>query len=217
MVDWEPPATVRSRQPEDSVASRDPRVDAYIEGAAEFAQPILRHLREVIHSASPEIGEDIKWGAPYFMHHGMLCGMAAFKGHCALGFWKEKLLFDEDERSQEAMGQFGRITTVSDLPEPEVLVGYVRKAMRLNENGVKVPRPARRRKDEPVVPEAFRKALEATPKAAAAFQAFSPSHRREYVEWIAEAKRDRTRERRIATAIEWIAEGKPRNWKYMKR
>lgn len=199
------------------MGKRDPRVDSYIEKAAEFARPILRHLRETIHAASPEIDEEMKWSVPHFTYKGILCSMAAFKQHCAFGFWKQALILrDGDLPRMEAMGLFGRIRSVSDLPSRDVLIGYVREAMRLNEEGVKAP-ASPKRKRELETPKAFRDALERRPAAQAAFAGFSPSHRYEYVEWIAEAKRQETRDRRIATATEWIAEGKPRNWKYMKR
>jgi uncharacterized protein YdeI (YjbR/CyaY-like superfamily) len=204
---------------EAAMDSRDPRVDAYIEKAAPFAQPILRHLRDTIHAASPEIEEAMKWSFPHFMHHGILCSMAAFKEHCSFGFWKESLVLGSaDMPRDEAMGQFGRIQSISDLPPRDTLIAYVRKAMTLNEEGVGVPgKAAGKERAELEVPELFRLALERHPEAAAAFEGFSPSHRREYVEWIAEAKREETRDRRIQTALQWLAEGKPRNWKYMKR
>lgn len=195
-----------------------PRVDEYIENAADFARPILRHLREVVHAASPEIEETIKWSFPHFTSHGIVCHMAAFKEHCTFGFWKASLVLPEgDPTAAEAMGQFGRITAISDLPPRKTLVGYVRRAVELNRRGVKVPRAKRSKRARDLeVPEAFRMALEWSPEAKATFDGFSPSHRNEYVEWIAEAKRETTRERRIATAIEWLADGKYRNWKYTK-
>jgi uncharacterized protein YdeI (YjbR/CyaY-like superfamily) len=199
------------------MGARDPRIDAYIEKAADFARPILRHLRDVVHSASPEIDETMKWSFPHFTHRGIVCSMAAFKEHCTLGFWKASLILPDDEKGEEAMGQFGRITSLDDLPPRETLVGYVREAVRLNDEGVKVERsPKRKRARELEVPEAFRAALDRDPKAKATFEGFSRSHRNEYVEWITEARRDETRDRRIRTAIEWLAEGKPRNWKYTK-
>jgi uncharacterized protein YdeI (YjbR/CyaY-like superfamily) len=161
----------------------------------------------------------MKWSFPHFMHHGILCSMAAFKGHCSFGFWKESpVLGSADMPRDEAMGQFGRIQSIADLPPRDTLIAYVRRAMTLNEEGVKVPRKtAGKERAELEVPEPFRLALERHPDAAATFEGFSPSHRREYVEWIAEAKREETRDRRIQTALEWLAEGKPRNWKYIKR
>lgn len=200
------------------MGKRDPRVDAYIERAAEFAQPILRYLREVIHSASPAVEETMKWSFPHFTQDGILCSMAAFKQHCAFGFWRGDLVLGEaGEAGTQAMGQFGPIASLADLPPREVLVGYVREAIRLNETGIarKKP-PAPKREPEPPMPEAFRIALEQDSAAKTAFEGLSPSCRREYIEWIADAKRDETRERRIRTALEWIAEGKSRNWKYQK-
>ena len=199
------------------MGTRDPRIDAYIEKSADFARPILTHLREVVHGACPEVEEAMKWGFPHFLYDGMLCGMASFKGHCTFGFWKGALIVDQGGASAErAMGQFGRITSLDDLPPKRVMAGYVKAAMRLNEEGVKRPsRPASKTRKPPiVVPDDMAAALRRNRKAASAFEAFSPSHRREYVEWITEAKRAETRARRLETAIEWIAEGRSRNWKY---
>jgi uncharacterized protein YdeI (YjbR/CyaY-like superfamily) len=198
------------------MGSRGVRVDAYLKKSAAFARPILKHLREVVRDACPEVVETIKWGMPSFEYEGLLCGVAAFKGHCAFGFWKHALVVGDDARARESMGSFGRITALADLPSKAVLRRYVRKAMRLNEQGVKAPREKTRpRKRVPMHPD-LKRALARSRKAAATFKAFSPSHQREYLEWIAEAKRDETRTRRVAKAIEWLAEGKPHNWKYMK-
>ncbi len=199
------------------MGTKDPRIDAYIARQAEFARPILRALREQVHAACPDVEETLKWGHPSFMYHGILCGMAAFQQHAAFGFWKGKLIVDEKGRDLDsAMGQFGRLTSVADLPAKRVLATYVRKAMALNEAGVRPKRVVRSR--PPLrVPAAFAAALARSPRARATFEAFSPSCRREYVEWIVEAKRDETRARRIATAIEWLAKGKKRNWKYEAR
>jgi uncharacterized protein YdeI (YjbR/CyaY-like superfamily) len=195
--------------------TRDPKVDAYIEKAEEFARPILRHIRAVVHEAAPEMEEAIKWGFPNFVREGIVCHMASFKAHCSFGFWKAELVIPDAARRSAAMGQFGRITSVDDLPARAELIRLVREAVRLNESGVKVP--ARKRgREELAEPEPLRRALDASPEARSAFDAMPPSHRREYIEWIAEAKRAETRDRRIATALEWIGEGKPRNWKYMK-
>jgi hypothetical protein len=156
---------------------------------------------------------------PNFDYQGILCSMAAFKEHCTFGFWKPELVLGVDSGGDSGMGQFGKIRSLEDLPADPVLVGHLEKAMQLNEKGVKPKRLQRsrpREKKPPVeVPGDLRAALESSPKARATFQDFSPSHRREYVEWITEAKRDATRQRRIAQAVEWMAEGKPRNWKYM--
>ncbi|MFI5403163.1 MAG: YdeI family protein [Planctomycetota bacterium] len=198
------------------MGSRDARVDAYLKKSAAFARPILTHLREVVHEACPDVVETIKWGMPSFEYKGLLCGIAAFKAHCAFGFWKHALVVGDDAKARAAMGSFGRVTSLADLPSKAVLRRYVRKAMRLNEQGVKAPREKTRpRKAVPMHPE-LKRALAGSRKAAATFKAFSPSHQREYLEWIAEAKRDETRARRVAQAIEWLADGKPQNWKYMK-
>lgn len=198
---------------EERMGNRDPRVDAYIEKSAEFAGPILTLLREVVHSACPEVLETIKWSMPHFDYRGPLCGMAAFKQHCAFGFWKGSLVVED--ASDEAMGQLGRIESLRDLPPKKTLTAWVKKAMKLNEEGVKVPRAPKPKKTETKVPDDLRKALAKNASARAAFKCFSPSHRREYVEWIEEAKRAETRARRLATAIEWMTEGKSRNWKYV--
>lgn len=197
------------------MGTRDPRVDAYIARSAPFAQPILEHIRSVVHEACPDVEETMKWSMPHFMHHGMLAGMSAFKAHCAFGFWKGKLVVPEQEK--EAMGQFGRIERIKDLPPRRKLVGYVRAAMRLNEEGVAAPRATRAKAKKPLpLPPDLARALGRSRKAKATFDSFPPSHRREYIEWITEAKREETRARRVAQAVEWIAEGKARNWKYEK-
>ena len=196
---------------------KDPRIDAYIEKAQPFARPILKHIRATVMSASPELEEALKWGHPAFMHHGIVCGMAAFKQHVTFGFWKGKLLLDTKGLPvDEAMGQFGRITDVAGLPPKRELVGYVKKAMKLNEDGVTVKRVAKPRKPIPM-PPVFRAALAKAARAKAFFTALPPGHQREYLEWVTEAKTDATRDRRIATTIEWLSEGKRRNWKYDRR
>jgi uncharacterized protein YdeI (YjbR/CyaY-like superfamily) len=201
------------------MGSRDPRVDAYIAKAAPFAKPILARIRTAVHKGCPDVEETMKWSFPHFDYKGMLCGMAAFKQHCTLGFWKASLLKDAGLPSgtDEAMGQFGKITSLNDLPSERELVALVRQAARLNDEGVKLVRQPRGPKPMPKAPAGFVKALADNSKAKAAYDAFSPSHRREYLEWITEAKTDATRNKRIATTIEWLAEGKPRNWKYERR
>ena len=197
--------------------SLDPRVTAYIAQAPEFAQPILQQIRDVVHAACPEVVETLKWSRPHFDYKGMMCGMSYFKAHCALGFWKGELVVPgADDKNDEGMGQFGRLTTVKDLPAKKVLMGYVKKAMALNDDGVQAPSRAKP-KTAPrpvVVPDYFAKALRAQPAAAKHFEAFSPSAKREYTDWLEEAKAEATRERRMLQALEWIAEGKQRNWKY---
>lgn len=195
----------------------DPRIDAYIEKSGDFAKPILRHLREVVHEGCPEVEETMKWSFPHFDYKGMMCSMAAFKEHCTFGFWKPGPILGDAAR-EGGMGQFGRITSVKDLPARKVLIGYVKEARELNDAGVKpkrAPRPKKAKPELPVPEEltaAFAQKKHA--KARAAWEGFAPSHRREYLEWIAEAKREETRARRVAQTLEWLAEGKQRNWKY---
>ena len=198
------------------MANTDPRVDAYIEKSADFARPILKHLRKVVHAACPEVEETIKWSFPHFDYKGeMMCSMASFKAHCAFGFWKGSLVLG-DKVVDGAMGHLGRITSLDDLPSDRTLTSYIRKAARLNDEGVKAVRAPRRSTAEVEVPEDLTKALKKNKKALATFAAFPPSHKREYVQWIVEARGADTRKRRLESAVEWIAEGKPRNWKYMK-
>lgn len=193
----------------------DPRVDAYIANAAPFARPILTHIRQSVHAGCPEVEETIKWSFPHFTYKGMLCSMASFKAHCSFGFWKGSLL---DVPPGTSMSQFGRITSVDDLPRSRDLVSLVRRAALLNDDGVKRARPKRTRpKAAPRTPADLQKALRGKARAQATFKALSPSHRREYIEWITEAKTDATRQRRIATTIEWLTQGKSHNWKYERK
>lgn len=198
---------------------KNPRVDAYIERQAPFAKPILRHLRKMVHAASPDIEEELKWGAPAFMHKGIVCGMAAFQRHCVFGFWKHSLILTGAEKKAHAQAMWrARITKVGDLPSDRLLLQWVKKAVRLNDEGVKVARkitPAAERKL--TVPAYFMSALRRNRKALATFQSFSYTNRKDYVEWVTEAKTDATREKRLGTALEWMAEGKPRNWKYERK
>ena len=199
------------------MGKKDPRVDAYIAKSADFAKPILTHMRELVHAACPDVEETIKWGFPNFVHKGMLCGMAAFKAHSSFGFWKASLIFGKDKaagKEDNGMGHFGRITSLSDLPKDKELLGYIKEAVRLNDAGISKPRPRLKKKKELVVPDYFMAALKKNKKALTAFEGFSYSHKKEYLEWITEAKTEETRQRRIATALEWMAEGKSRNWKY---
>ncbi|GAB3356067.1 YdeI/OmpD-associated family protein [Lysobacter tyrosinilyticus] len=199
------------------MGQRDPRIDAYIARSAEFARPILGHLRELVHAACPECEETLKWSAPSFTYRGkILCGMAAFKQHATFGFWQGAMVMGGDgKKLDDAMGQFGRLTRVADLPGKRELTGYLRQAMRLIEEGVK--RPATKdSKPKPAaeVPDDLGAALKKNAKARATFDAFPPSCKREYIEWIIEAKREETRSRRLEQTIEWLVEGKRRNWKY---
>jgi hypothetical protein len=198
------------------MGKRDPRVDAYIANAADFAQPILTDVREAVHAACPDVEETMKWRFPHFVYKGMLCGVAAFKNHASLGFWKGALVLGRG-RGADAMGHFGRITRRSDLPSTAALRALIKKAAALNEEGVKVPQARKAAAPKPVrVPTALAAAFQNNKKASAGFAGLSPSHKREYVEWITEAKTDETRARRLTQAIEWMAEGKSRNWKYEK-
>lgn len=199
------------------MTTTDTRIDAYIAKAPAYAKPILTAIRAMVHQGAPECEETIKWGHPTFVQNGILCGMAAFKEYCAVNFWKASLIMGADERQDGAAGVLGKIESVKDLPSKHVFVGYVKRAVELNASGVKVPRPPAKPKKRLVMPDDFRQAIAKSGKANRAFDAFSPSHQREYVEWITDAKQDETRARRIAQAVEWIAEGKPRNWKYMKK
>lgn len=196
--------------------ARDPRIDAYIDHAQPFAQPILTRVRDLVHEACPDVEETIKWGMPTFLHAGgLLCGMAAFKQHASFGFWKHGLVMGEDGE-RNGMGSFGRLVSIEDLPPKRTLMALIRKAVRLNEHGVRTAAAPRRARPPLAAPADLQQALRAVPAAARTFEAFSPSHRREYVEWVLEAKRAQTRQRRIAQAVAWMTEGKPRNWKYVK-
>ncbi len=206
--------------------SNSPKVDAYIAKAQPFAQPILNHLRALIHKACPDVVEEMKWSRPFFLHRGtILCNVSAFKEHCSFGFWGAeigKVLHQDGVIQEGGMGSLGCITSVKELPPDKQLLGYLRQAATFIESGqgetwvaaqrrvVKAPKPALE------VPPEFTSALRRDRKAAAAYSAFSPSCQREYVEWIAGAKRPETRDRRIAQAVTWIAENKQRNWKYQE-
>lgn len=197
--------------------SNDPGIDAYIEKSADFAKPILEHIRKLVHKACPDVEETWKWSFPHFDYKGMLCSMAAFKEHAAFGFWKESLLEQDAFPAQKtAMGSFGGITSVKDLPPDKVIIGLIHQAMELNEKGIKVtkPRPSPTAKKELPVPNDLAAALKKNKRAQAQFDNFSPSHRKEYIAWINEAKTAPTRNKRLATTLEWLAEGKSRNWKY---
>ena len=200
------------------------QLDAYVAKSADFAKPILEHLRELVHKACPEVQETIKWGMPFFDYEGPLCNMAAFKQHAVFGFWKGKLLQDPknylQERSTEggtAMGHMGRLTSLKDLPPDKIIIDFIKQAMKLNEEGIKLPAKPKTTPKPLDVPPYFLSALKKNKKALTVFNAFPYSHKKEYVQWITEAKTETTRAKRMETAIEWIAEGKHRNWKYMKK
>jgi uncharacterized protein YdeI (YjbR/CyaY-like superfamily) len=198
------------------MANKDPRIDAYIDKAAPFARPILKYLRKVVHAGCPEVEETVKWSMPHFGYKGVMCGMAAFKEHCAFGFWKGALILGNNKAAEEAMGHFGRITSLDDLPSEKTLVGYVRKAAELNEKGIKAPGRTRPKKKPPLqVPDYLTTALKENAKAKKTFENFTPTNQREYVEWLTEARRQETRQQRLKTAIDWMSQGKIRNWKYL--
>jgi len=197
----------------------DSRVDAYIEKAAPFAKPILTHLRKLVHETSPSLTETMKWGFPFFDYNGPVCQMAAFKEHMGFGFWKQKLLIDPGKLIKEedgTAGSFGKITSLNDLPADEILIDFIRQAMELNKAENK--KPAVKKETAPKapieMPADFADLLAANPTALGIYYNFSPSAKREYLEWIVEAKTDATRVKRMETAVEWISEGKTRHWKY---
>jgi uncharacterized protein YdeI (YjbR/CyaY-like superfamily) len=205
------------------MAKKDKRIDAYIAKAQPFARPILKHLRKLVHQACPEVEETIKWGFASFDYKGPFCSMAAFKQHAVFGFWKSKLLKDPKgylgERANqggEAMGNLGRITSLKDLPPDKAILGFVKQAKKLNDEGVKLPQQPKKPKAELVIPPYFMSAVKKNEKAYATFEAFSYSNKRDYVEWVTGAKTQQTRDSRLKTAVEWMAEGKVRNWKYMR-
>jgi uncharacterized protein YdeI (YjbR/CyaY-like superfamily) len=204
------------------VGRKDPRIDAYITNAAPFARPILKHVRKLVHQGCPEVEEDLKWSHVAFMYKGILCGIGAFKQHVTFGFWRSGLVAREAgarfDSQGEAMGQFGRITSLDDLPSDRDMMRLIKAAIAIHDRGEKAPakpRPPANRKL--AVPAYFMAAIRKNRKALAAFNAFSYSHRKEYVEWVTEAKTDATREKRLATTIDWLAEGKSRNWKYERK
>jgi uncharacterized protein YdeI (YjbR/CyaY-like superfamily) len=204
------------------MSAKDLRIDLYIYNAADFARPILLHLRELIHVACPDVEETIKWSFASFDYKGPMCSMASFKQHCAFGFWKASLMKDKsliaNAESESAMGHYGKITTLRDLPPDKKIIAHIKEAMMLNEKGIKLPPPkVTTRKKEIVAPDYFLKQLKKNKKALITFNSFSPSHKREYLEWVFEAKTDDTKNRRMDKAIEWMSEGKSRNWKYMKK
>ncbi|MDB5120139.1 MAG: hypothetical protein JWN56_1357 [Sphingobacteriales bacterium] len=197
----------------------DYRIDIYIEKSADFAKPILDHLRKIIHQASPEINETIKWGFPHFDYKGTVCSMASFKNHCAFGFWKNSLMDDPHgllkNDAESAMGQFGRICDISNVPADEILISYIQNAVALNKAGVKIVKTKEKISDKTIeVPTDFSLLLDGYPEVQVNFENLSYSHKKEYVEWFIEAKTKATRSKRMQTAIEWLTEGKSRHWKY---
>lgn len=197
-------------------------IDAYIDKSADFAKPILEHFRKLVHSSCPDVEEKIKWSMPHFDYKGeMLCSMAAFKQHCAIGFWKAALMKDhallEAAQSETAMGHLGRIASLKDLPSDKKIMGWIKEAMQLNENGIKLPARPKVDAKEIVTPADFAKSISINKRAQKNWSIFPPGKKKEYIAWITEAKTASTRSNRMQTAVEWIAEGKSRNWKYEKR
>lgn len=197
-------------------------IDSYIKKSAEFSKPVLNHLRELVHSACPEVEEKMKWSFPHFDYKGeMMCSMAAFKQHCAFGFWKASLMKNSqklfEKYGKTAMGHLGQIKNLKDLPPDKVLIAGIKEAMKLNDAGVKILKSKPVTKEDINTPDYFMTALRKNKKALETFQSFSASHVREYVEWITDAKTESTRNKRIDTALEWLSEGKSRNWKYIKK
>ena len=203
------------------MVKKNPSLDAYINAAEPFAQPILSHLRNLVHKACPQVEETIKWGFPHFEYKGVMCSMASFKKHCAFGFWKSAIMNDPEKimevKDRGAMGNFERITTLADLPSDKILIAYIKEAKKLNEDDVKLPARKKTTVKELHVPAYFVKALKRNNDAWKNFEKSSYSNKKEYLEWIEEAKTEATREKRIETAVEWISDGKSRNWKYMKK
>lgn len=196
----------------------NPQVDEYIKNAQPFARPILNHIRELMHAGCPELTETMKWGMPHFEYIGVISSMAAFKEHAVFGFWKEDLIpgMKQYIKEKEAIGSWGRITTLSGIPPDKDIIEFVRVAAKLNKEGVKSPK----KKQKPVVfnmPDDFMKAIRANKKALETYEDFSPSDKRDYAVWISSAKSDDTRISRMQTAVEWMSEGKPRMWKYRKK
>lgn len=204
------------------MAKKEKGIDTYIEKSADFAKPILMHIRELVLTACPEAEEKLKWGMPHFDYKGkMMCHMAAFKQHAVMGFWNAEMMKDpvlmENAKSETAMGHLGRISSLKDLPSDKKIIAWIKEAMHLTDYGIKLPaKPKTAAKDIPV-PDYLKKALTRNKKAKQVFDNFAPSHRKEYILWITEAKTEATREKRMETALEWIAEGKGRNWKYEKK
>jgi uncharacterized protein YdeI (YjbR/CyaY-like superfamily) len=204
------------------MAKKDPRVDAYINKSADFAKPVLKHFRELIHKTCPDVEEKMKWSFPHFDYlDGPMASMASFKQHCAIGFWKASLMKSGKElvdnaKSEVSMGHLGRITSVKDLPKDTVIVKYIREAMKLNKEGIKLSnaKPGKKKKLE--IPDYFMKALSKNKKALKTFEGFNHTNKKEYVTWVTGAKTEATRDSRLAIALEWMGEGKIRNWKYIK-
>lgn len=205
------------------MAKKEKAIDAYISKSADFAKPILNHIRELVHKTCPGVEEKLKWSFPHFDYKGeMMCSMAAFKQHAVFGFWKASLMKDpvlvETAKSEVAMGHLGRLTSVKDLPPDKKMIAWIKEAILLNDKGIKLAaKPKATDKKELTIPDYFIKALAKNKKAKQVFESFAFSHKKEYVQWITEAKTEDTRNKRMTTALEWLNEGKSRNWKYERK
>jgi uncharacterized protein YdeI (YjbR/CyaY-like superfamily) len=202
------------------MGKKDKRVDAYIAKAKPFAQPILKHLRKLIHQANPGIEETIKWGMPFFDYKGPFCNIASFKEHAVFGFWKTALLKDPKgvlEARHDAMGSLGRIASLNDLPSDKVIMDLIKQAKKLNDDDVKLTTREKKPSKPVAIPNFFKVALSQNKKALAHFEKFPPGQKKEYIVWLTEAKAEETREKRLENAIEWISQGKIKDWKYLKK
>ena len=205
------------------MGTKEKLIDSYIAKSADFAKPILNHIRALVHTACPAVEEKMKWSFPHFDYKGeMMCSMAAFKQHAAFGFWKASLLKDpvltETAKLEVAMGHLGKLTSLKDLPPDKKILAWIKEAMALNDKGIKLlakPRPVANK--ELIVPDYFTRAIAKNKKAKQTFEDFSYSQKKEYVNWVTEAKTAETKTKRLTSAIEMMAEGKIRNWKYAKK
>jgi uncharacterized protein YdeI (YjbR/CyaY-like superfamily) len=201
----------------------DKRIDDYINKSAPFAIPILNKIRQLVHKSCPDVKENIKWSFPHFEYKGsILCSMASFKQHCAFGFWLGSQMNDPHGilaiTDRTAMGNLGAIKSLSDLPNDKIMTAYIKEAMKLIDSGAKVTKKVAANTEKILeIPGYFENALNKNKKAKQQFESFPYSHRKEYIQWITEAKTEPTREKRVETALEWIAEGKSRNWKYERK
>ncbi|MEO7209721.1 MAG: YdeI/OmpD-associated family protein [Chitinophagaceae bacterium] len=195
-------------------------VDEYIHKSADFAKPILEHFRSLVHTVCPQITETIKWGFPNFEYKGIVCSMAAFKNHCAISFRKAGLMKDPQKLLQigekNGMGNFDKITCTDMLPDKLILISYIKEAVELNENDIKIPLKIHKKTPLTTIPDALKKALLENKKASATFANFSDANKKEYILWLNEAKTPQTFDKRLETTLEWLEEGKVRNWKYVK-
>ncbi len=204
------------------MAKIDKRIELYIGRSADFAKPILAHILELVHTACPDVEEAMKWSFPCFMYKGsILCSMAAFKHHCAFGFWLESKMKDPNKilsrgKEREGMGHLGKLTSVKDFPSDKIMISYIKEAMALIDKGEKISKAKPAAKTPLKVPAYFKEALSKNSKALDTFENFSPSQKKEYVNWVTEAKTEATKVKRLKTAIQWMSEGKIRHWKYVK-